>query len=423
MQVKLRFRRLKILIALMISVMFLNSCGTKINHGGEANDPSENPAAAANTASPSSNENPLPGEGNENSGETPVPGDDHSSNTTGKEGDPAGNPEGKKTSGDPDGSKTSGEKPADNKTSNNNSSNNSANKNQNDPPPNNNDKPVQAVQPDQSAPLKKFVKTPEAPGVSVETSSEPGENVIDYSNASEGYVMLKSSGAGKIKAYITAPNGINYQYDFESNGNFIVCPLQGGNGNYTIQIMENVSGSSYRSLIKVETNVSIANANLPFLYPNYKVNFSSSSQCVNKAAELTRGMTADLHKIEAIYNYIVENIKYDKAKASSVQSGYNPNPDRALQEGKGICSDYSSLAAAMLRSQNIPVKMVEGNVAPNNVRHAWNLIYTKEKGVIAAKIEFNGSWKIVDTTFGASLGSGVDQYIGNGSSYTEDKCY
>ena len=288
--------------------------------------------------------------------------------------------------------------------------------------------PVTTPKPNKSTvnlpPPVKYVKTPSAPGTNVEISTVSGESVIDYSNASQGYVMVKNSGAAnKLKVLIQAPNSIDYQYAFEGNGEFITCPLQAGNGKYMVQIGELRSGTTYSPIAGVEVNVALADVNLPFLYPNHRVKFTESSACVAKAAELTRGMTTDLEKIEAIYCYIIENIKYDKAKAETMQAGYVADPDRTFREGKGVCSDYSALLAAMLRSQKIPVKIVEGKAAPNNVLHMWNMVYTNEKGIIDGNIEFTGTWKILDATYGASLGKGLEKFIGNGSSYIEEKSY
>ena len=58
-----------------------------------------------------------------------------------------------------------------------------------------------------------------------------------------------------------------------------------------------------------------------------------------------------------------------------------------METGKGICFDYASLAASMLRSQGIPTKIIFGYVAPDNLYHAWNMFYTEEKGW--TKVEFS----------------------------------
>jgi len=236
--------------------------------------------------------------------------------------------------------------------------------------------------------------------------------------------MIKNKGSkNRLKGYIITPDGISYQYDLKEDDNFIVCPLQAGGGTYMKQVMEQTVGDFYRSIAKVKLKVTLEDERLPFLYPNYKVNFSAASACAVKAKELTEGMETDLEKIEAIYDFVAENIKYDDEKADLVKPGYGPDPDATLAEGKGICSDYSALLAAMLRSQNIPVKLVEGYVGHENIFHAWNLIYTKEKGVIAMQINFDGTWKRIDSTFGSQLGGFVEEFINESRDAEEDYYY
>ena len=98
--------------------------------------------------------------------------------------------------------------------------------------------------------------------------------------------------------------------------------------------------------------------------------------------------------------------------------------DDTLKTGKGICFDYAALVAAMLRAQNIPTKLVVGTVSPGDLSHAWNLVYTKERGWIAIKIYFSGGeWKLMDATFGANMGQGIEDYIGDCSQYTQLRVY
>lgn len=70
------------------------------------------------------------------------------------------------------------------------------------------------------------------------------------------------------------------------------------------------------------------------LYPNQYVNFNSASAAVQKGAELSAGVTDQLGVVSAVYNYVVKNLTYDTAKASSVQSGYLPNVDLVLAQKK-----------------------------------------------------------------------------------------
>ena len=78
----------------------------------------------------------------------------------------------------------------------------------------------------------------------------------------------------------------------------------------------------------------------------------------------------------------------------------------------------------MLRAQDIPAKLIIGTVAPGDLNHAWNLVYTKEKGWIPIGLYFSGGvWKLMDATFAASMGGDMDKYIGNGSQYTGLRVY
>jgi transglutaminase/protease-like cytokinesis protein 3 len=93
-----------------------------------------------------------------------------------------------------------------------------------------------------------------------------------------------------------------------------------------------------------------------------------------------------------------------------------------MDTGKGICFDYASLAASMLRSQGIPTKIIFGYVAPDNLYHAWNMFYTEESGWVTVSFEVSeDTWARIDLTF--SAGGASDQFIGDGSHYTDVYSY
>ena len=113
---------------------------------------------------------------------------------------------------------------------------------------------------------------------------------------------------------------------------------------------------------------------------------------------------------------------YDNAKAEQLsgKSGYIPNPDETLPTQKGICFDYASLGAAMLRSLGIPCQVITGYVSPDDVYHAWNMVYIDGEWIsVEISIKPN-SWTRVDLTFAAS---GAASTIGDGTSYTDRYTY
>ena len=119
---------------------------------------------------------------------------------------------------------------------------------------------------------------------------------------------------------------------------------------------------------------------------------------------MTEGKTDNFEKIDVIYDYIITNIKYDTEKANTVKSGYLPSIDEILKTNKGICFDYASIMASMLRSQDIPAKLVTGYSSKLNVFHAWNEVYTEETGWIKLnEMYFDGfQWRLMDSTIASS---------------------
>ncbi|GAA6270052.1 transglutaminase-like domain-containing protein [Enterocloster alcoholdehydrogenati] len=273
-----------------------------------------------------------------------------------------------------------------------------------------------------SKPAGSYVRTPIASGVTVYKNDKA---TLDASNISEGYVMVKYTGSvGKIKVQITKSGSETYTYDLNNSGVYEVFPLSEGNGSYQVKVFENIQGNQYSQAFSQSVDASITNTFGPFLYPNQYVNFNSASAAVKKGAEISAGATDQLGVVSAVYNYVVTNLTYDTAKASSVQSGYLPNVDVVLAQKKGICFDYAALMTAMLRSQDIPTKLVVGYTG--NLYHAWINVYLDGQGWVDNIIYFDGnSWKLMDPTFASSANQSKEimQYIGNGANYKAKYSY
>lgn len=255
-----------------------------------------------------------------------------------------------------------------------------------------------------------------------EDLAEGGNGVlIDFSAASDGYIGVKASASGQLKFQILK-DGMTYTYDLKPDGTPSIFPLQMKDGTYTFRALENVSGSKYAVLYSVDRNISVADEFRPFLCASDYVPYTESSVCVKKAQELSADASDANGLISAVYAYVCGGVKYDKEKARNVQSGYLPDPDETLSTGRGICFDYASLSAAMLRSQGIPCKVIFGYVSPNEVYHAWNMFYTEESGWVTVKFEITGGqWNRLDLTFSANGADGT--FIGDGSNYKDVYCY
>ena len=255
------------------------------------------------------------------------------------------------------------------------------------------------------------------------TKSKNGA-VIDYSNVTDGYVMCQyeKSTEKRLKVQVEGPT-TKYTYDLKP-GNWATFPLSDGNGAYKVGIYQNVSGTKYSKITSVSFNVKLSDEFAPFLRPNQYVNYEFAVNTVDKAKELTKNLTTVLDKVAAIYDYVVENFTYDDALAETVTSGYLPDLEKVLASKKGICFDYAALMAGMLRSQEIPCKLIVGYAG--SVYHAWLSVYSEKDGWIDGAVFFDGkTWMRMDPTFASTGGNSkaVQQYIGDGSNYTAKYFY
>ncbi len=240
---------------------------------------------------------------------------------------------------------------------------------------------------------------------------------LDLSDVSEGWFGISGVSDTRLKVQVIKDEN-TYTYDISADGTPSIFPLQCGSGTYTVRVMENVEDSKYAELHTAVFDAELSDEFQPFLRSNAYVDFNRASECVKKAAELAGGAETAPEIVAAIYDYICENITYDTEKVTTVSSGYIAAPDKTLAEGSGICFDYASLAAAMLRSQGVPTKLVFGYVSPDGVYHAWNMFYTEETGWVTADFEVSANdWNRLDLTFAAS---GADNgFIGDGNNYSD----
>lgn len=261
------------------------------------------------------------------------------------------------------------------------------------------------------------------PTASGETCYGDDSVSIDASNISDGYVMVRYTGhSEKAKAQITIPDGTVYTYTIKGS-DYNTFPLTGGNGDYTLKVYEWVVDNSYALAFSQALSVSLNDEFKPFLYPNQYVWFTGDSQVVALGRELSDQSADDLDYVQNSYYYVIRNISYDNDKAENTPTDYVPDIDTILKEKKGICFDYASLMAALLRSQSIPTKLEVGY--SGEAYHAWISVYLTESGWVDNIIEFDGKdWVLMDPTLAANNSSkAVAKYIGDGSKYTVKYSY
>ena len=262
---------------------------------------------------------------------------------------------------------------------------------------------------------------------------------IDYSNAKDGYVMVRWTGGGspKIMVVIKGPTYTpqeknQYQYYLRTDGEYDVLPLSDGNGEYNITVHKNISGTKYSTVLSASVNAQLTDEFAPFLRPNQYVNFTEDSEVVSMAQSLISAKEAEtgtaldnLGKVGLVYEWVVTNLTYDFNRAKTVQPGYLPDVDSVMAEKKGICFDYAALMASMLRSQGVPVKLVVGYTS-QGVYHAWINVWSEEGGWVEGMIYFDGKiWKLMDPTYASSgkQSNSIMQFINNSANYKEKYFY
>ena len=247
---------------------------------------------------------------------------------------------------------------------------------------------------------------------------------LDASHTDEGYIMLEYTGtAESALVQITIPDAsATYTYPLYADG-YKTLPLSCGDGVYTITVFEHLMDELYSVVYIAAVDVLLNDEFRPHLYPNVYVDYTAESSSTQLGISFSEQSDSDLDYLERVYEYVIENIVYDEEKAAGDLTNYIPDLEETLETGTGICFDYASLMAAMLRSQGIATKLVFGY--SGTVYHAWISVYLTEYGWCDDIIEFDGqSWKLMDPTLGANnKAESVAKYIGDGSNYTEKYWY
>jgi transglutaminase-like putative cysteine protease len=122
---------------------------------------------------------------------------------------------------------------------------------------------------------------------------------------------------------------------------------------------------------------------------------SDNEKIRKKAEEITAGLTEPFQIAEALYRYVTEKMEYDYSRLDEKDFKFL-KASEILDLDKGICTDYSILYAALLRSKGIPAKVAVGipvySIASKSegyleYGHAW----------VEAKLPYYG-WVPLDIT-------------------------
>ncbi|MGL4345648.1 MAG: transglutaminase-like domain-containing protein [Cellulosilyticaceae bacterium] len=213
---------------------------------------------------------------------------------------------------------------------------------------------------------------------------------LDSSQSNRGIIHVSYKGdTAKRAKLMVEKDKQKYTYDLIRKGEKESFPLQLGNGKYKLTVLENTEGTKYRVVESQTIDVKMDSQTDVYLNSVQNVNWSTDSQAIKNAIKLTQNSTDKGQKTQTLYENMIYQYKYDYDKLATLPTTYLPIIDATFKVKTGICYDFSSLYAAMLRSQGIPCKLVKGYSSNAEGYHAWNEMYD-------AKTQ---SWQIIDTTY------------------------
>ena len=189
-------------------------------------------------------------------------------------------------------------------------------------------------------------------------------------------------------------------------------------------IIGNMNGHRYldkdRDRYLYEYNLSVQNlastdkATLDYYrQPSYRIE-SDDKDIIALANSIVKDISGDFNKVRAIHDWVAENIWYDYDILDSdvIES---KTALKTLQDKRGICDDYASLTAALMRAAGFPAKYTLGYIRGSSydarryfnidteeyditMSHAWNQVYIDDR------------WVILDTTWDSQNSYSNGQY-------------
>ncbi len=222
---------------------------------------------------------------------------------------------------------------------------------------------------------------------------------IDTQSLDKGIVGVNflNTSDRRIKVIIDKGND-KYIYDLDADGHTHYYPLQMGEGIYKIGILEQVEGKRYKYLTKKTIEYKHKNSLDVYLNSIETIKWDGSFQAIEVAQSLVDGIEQEEQKVRVIYEFILNNFEYDDKKIYDVDTTYKPDIEKLYSEGKGMCYDFSSIFAAMLRSVGIPSKLVKGYGKGIAGYHAWNEVYIDNR------------WHVIDISTDVQIKAKGRQY-------------
>ena len=217
------------------------------------------------------------------------------------------------------------------------------------------------------------------------------ENRVGYGNVT---FDLSNVGAGTYKIDLYYSSLLYSTYDFLICGD---AELQwmGTTGAFLTPEMYPTNRTEYESK---RTDLA---ALAYYVLPSNRIE-SQDGAIIEKANEITRGLTDDYDKARAIFAWVANNVWYDMDILNGRAEYEIKSAKSVLQSRYTICVGYSNLTIALCRAVGIPAKTVGGygrgwledwprdTVSGNLSNHEW------------CEVFIDGHWAILDPTWASN---------------------
>ena len=146
----------------------------------------------------------------------------------------------------------------------------------------------------------------------------------------------------------------------------------------------------------------------------YKPTFTSDECSAKRMYDAARSVLStlvgddfsDLEKLHAIYDWLIENVTYDKtlfgyvvANGEDLRKYKGFYLEGVFDDRRAVCDGISKAFMVMARIEGIECVQVSGTAIESGVGHAWN------------KVRLNGRWYIVDATGGGVIVGGEKEML------------
>lgn len=214
------------------------------------------------------------------------------------------------------------------------------------------------------------------------------ESIYSVESVNDTNLMVRSNDYGSNMRIMVEKEDEKYYYSLSNSVEKI--PVQLGNGIYTIKILKNLEGNRYKVVKNLDLKIEDSDLDV-YLSSSQPVYWQNQDKLTDLKNNLMEGLITDREKVEAAYNYLVKNVKYDYNKINGLSTDYVPNIGNTITTKKGICYDYAALFAGILRAEGIHTKLVKGYKSDIQAYHAWN------------EVLIDGTWVVIDTTYDSVL--------------------